>query len=325
MIVYCRNVAGRGATSVVIKLLESFDGTVDATIISSPELYAACPFAIRDRFVWRVSHRNPVLHLLDVLLLHFSLDKTERLVVLGDVPLFWHRNQYVLLQNRLLIERNGGSIRNSITRSIFRVGSRFVKRFFVQTHHMSHALLDTISSTDCDIEVIQHPPPRRIPKHFTSKLAGSFIYPADQYPHKNHNLIYGADKLLQSLGIRIILTLPRIPCSYLDSSIVNIGSVKPETISELFANGAGLIFPSKCESYGLPLLEAMDADVPILCSDLPYTRELLGESAYYFDPDKPHSLEAALLECKNAGFSPRKPYDFHPLKWRECSEKITRN
>ena len=57
-----------------------------------------------------------------------------------------------------------------------------------------------------------------------------------------------------------------------------------------------LLFLSKKESYGFPLLEAMFLGLPVICPDLPYAKTLCGNQAIYFDPDSIESLRTALVE-----------------------------
>jgi glycosyltransferase involved in cell wall biosynthesis len=59
-----------------------------------------------------------------------------------------------------------------------------------------------------------------------------------------------------------------------------------------------LLFLSKKESFGFPLLEAMFLGLPVICPDLPYAKNLCGEQAIYFDPDSVESLRTALVELK---------------------------
>ncbi len=59
-----------------------------------------------------------------------------------------------------------------------------------------------------------------------------------------------------------------------------------------------LFFPSTTESYGLPLLEAMALDIPILCSDLPYARWLCESEAIYFQPTDAKSASDAIAELR---------------------------
>lgn len=61
----------------------------------------------------------------------------------------------------------------------------------------------------------------------------------------------------------------------------------------LLAGAAGLLYPSLFEGFGLPVLEAMDAGVPVLSSVSTSLPEVLGECGYYFDPYSTDSLHTA--------------------------------
>lgn len=70
-------------------------------------------------------------------------------------------------------------------------------------------------------------------------------------------------------------------------------------LRSLYRHARALIFPSLYEGFGLPLLEAMANDCPVLCSDIAVFREVAADAAVYFDPCDPHSLAAAMttLDC----------------------------
>lgn len=54
-------------------------------------------------------------------------------------------------------------------------------------------------------------------------------------------------------------------------------------LNSLYKNAEGLLFLSLAEGFGLPLFEAANYGLPILCSDLPVFREIAGEFATYLD------------------------------------------
>jgi glycosyltransferase involved in cell wall biosynthesis len=56
-------------------------------------------------------------------------------------------------------------------------------------------------------------------------------------------------------------------------------------MSELYWWADALLMPSAQEGFGLPLLEAGLARLPIFCSDIPVMREVGGLNACYFQPD----------------------------------------
>ena len=74
-----------------------------------------------------------------------------------------------------------------------------------------------------------------------------------------------------------------------------------------YLNSDALLFLSKEESYGLPLVEAMFLGLPIICADRPYARRLCGDQAIYFDPDSVDQLKVAVRELHSRLASGWKP------------------
>ena len=66
------------------------------------------------------------------------------------------------------------------------------------------------------------------------------------------------------------------------------------TGADLFA------FPTLYEGFGLPVLEAMHAGVPVVCSDIPVLHEVAGGAAAFADPQDPQDfalkMEAVLQD-----------------------------
>jgi glycosyltransferase involved in cell wall biosynthesis len=73
-----------------------------------------------------------------------------------------------------------------------------------------------------------------------------------------------------------------------------IGRLNNDEMLEMYSRIDALIFLSKKESYGFPLIEAMYIGIPILCPDLPYARILCGDQAIYFNEDDINSLKDAV-------------------------------
>jgi len=57
-----------------------------------------------------------------------------------------------------------------------------------------------------------------------------------------------------------------------------------------YSKAQALIFASKTEGFGLPLVEAMHYKIPVLCSDIPVFREVGGTYPEYFSLDHPSAL-----------------------------------
>jgi len=68
-----------------------------------------------------------------------------------------------------------------------------------------------------------------------------------------------------------------------------------ESILEAFYNNCSLfVFPSLIEGFGFPPLEAMIRYIPVVASDIPCHREVLGDGVVYFDPLDVSSLKDAI-------------------------------
>ena len=65
-------------------------------------------------------------------------------------------------------------------------------------------------------------------------------------------------------------------------------------IKKLMDKAVAFVFPSLCEGFGLPPLEAMACSVPVAASEIKPLTEVLGEAAVYFDPIDPASISKAL-------------------------------
>ena len=72
------------------------------------------------------------------------------------------------------------------------------------------------------------------------------------------------------------------------------GYLAEPDLARVVAGAAALILPSWYEGFGLPALEALACGTPVVASDLPAHREVLGDQAQLFPPDDPGALAAAL-------------------------------
>ena len=50
------------------------------------------------------------------------------------------------------------------------------------------------------------------------------------------------------------------------------------------------VYPSKCEAFGLVILETIASSLPIICRNYPVYKEILKRNTIYFDPDKSHDI-----------------------------------
>lgn len=68
----------------------------------------------------------------------------------------------------------------------------------------------------------------------------------------------------------------------LEDTVVILGKLPGEYIGPLYRNCDLVLFPSLCESFGWPMLEATSLSKPLLAVDRPLNRELTGKGALYY-------------------------------------------
>jgi len=91
----------------------------------------------------------------------------------------------------------------------------------------------------------------------------------------------------------------RIKGLVIEKNIKNIiftDFVPDDELDTVYRNSLFYIFPSLYEGFGLPPIEAMARNVPVLSSDIPCLREILGESACYFNASSKENIARAITD-----------------------------
>lgn len=158
------------------------------------------------------------------------------------------------------------------------------------------------------------PPPRPATDAATRERFGLTPGPvilcvAAKRAHKNLHGLIRAFALLCARpqdGAPPQLVLPGSPNSYelelralaeelgIAESVRFPGWVSDEELEELFALADCFVLPTLQEGFGLPVLEAMIRELPVVCSDIPVLREAVGDAALLFDPYDPAAIAEAL-------------------------------
>ena len=126
------------------------------------------------------------------------------------------------------------------------------------------------------------------------------------HPHKNWERLIEAYSKVADEGLEedlVIAGLPgkswnriheRVASSGLGDRVHLVGWTPRRVLSALFKYATALIFPSTFEGFGIPVIEAMAAELPVACSDIPVLRETAGEAAVFFDPLSVDQIAEAL-------------------------------
>lgn len=67
-----------------------------------------------------------------------------------------------------------------------------------------------------------------------------------------------------------------------------------EQLAAFYKHAAAFIYPSLYEGFGIPPLEAMSLNCPVICSDASSIPEVVGDAAEYFDPKGIDSITVAI-------------------------------
>jgi glycosyltransferase involved in cell wall biosynthesis/ADP-heptose:LPS heptosyltransferase len=139
--------------------------------------------------------------------------------------------------------------------------------------------------------------------------AGRYLlYPANFWPHKNHEMLLTAFGMYRArhpasdlklvctggLGARREQLQEAVEQMGLAGQVAVIGFVPDKEFAALLRACRALVFPSLFEGFGMPPLEAMAFDKPVLCSNLTSLPEVVGDAALLFDPRKPMEMMNAI-------------------------------
>lgn len=174
-----------------------------------------------------------------------------------------------------------------------------------------------------------------------------FFYPASVFAHKNHigllktvlSLIeQGYDCHLILSGLETDRLLGKIPfpaaaseacrlflekhADKLASRITARGYVSRAELEQLYANCLAVVIPSSYEGFGLPLVEALERGLEVVCSDIPPFLEQIalykaGERVRLFKSGNEDDLGQHMIDLIERGSQP-------PLEGEELFEMMAR-
>jgi glycosyltransferase involved in cell wall biosynthesis len=134
------------------------------------------------------------------------------------------------------------------------------------------------------------------------------LYPANFWRHKNHELLLIAFGIYRTThpqsDLKLVLTGAPSPRRDelmeaarrmgLSDRVIFPGYLADADFAALLRGALAMIFPSLFEGFGMPVLEAMAAGVPVLCGNLTSLPEIAGDAALLFDPRRPAEIVAAI-------------------------------
>lgn len=123
------------------------------------------------------------------------------------------------------------------------------------------------------------------------------LYAGGYQPHKNVPLLLGAAAAAreEAPGLRLLLAGA---AGQLDAAAAPGATLLPRVsrarLRALYALATLVVCPSRYEGFGLPAAQGLAAGTPVVASDIPAHREVLGDAACLLPADAPAAWAAAL-------------------------------
>lgn len=138
-----------------------------------------------------------------------------------------------------------------------------------------------------------------------STASTTFIFPAFPRPFKNFQVLLDAMQQITDVPAKLLVTISGDENKYSQRLFAHydglpnvefVGFLSRRELWRLYETADAMVFPSRLETWGLPLSEFRSFGKPVFVADRPYARETLSgyDQACYFDPDDPTTLASLL-------------------------------
>ncbi len=140
------------------------------------------------------------------------------------------------------------------------------------------------------------------PPRLSPPPSGYVLFVGALEPRKAPDVLVAAHARARAAGLRAELWLAgegRLGAGLDSPAVRRLGHVDDDWLRSLYAGALALVLPSHLEGFGLPPVEALSAGTPVIASDLPVLREVLGDGgALYAGAGDIDALAAALLRVE---------------------------
>jgi len=175
-------------------------------------------------------------------------------------------------------------------------------------------------------------------KHGISGGQPVLYYPATDNAHKNHEVLVDALARLRTEGRNPLLVMTgsrgeryetieaRARAAGVADQLHHLGFVDREDVYTLMSGADALVFPSRFEGFGLPILEAMQCNTPVIASNCASIPEVAGEAARLLAPDDPGAWADAITSLvddseERARLVAAGRSNLSRFSWTRCAEE----
>ena len=250
-----------------------------------------------------------------------------------NLPIFYFR-PYVLTLHDLILQRFGTArgrllgrlhygFKNLAYKIIIKLAARRAQKIIAVSSYVKNDIVKMLDVSAKKIAVIYEGAP--ILDDGEEQIANSkeilnkykikkpyLLYVGNAYPHKNLPRLIEAFKILKEKSqpnLQLALVggedyfyrqLKKKHCDNsgvcLSGGVIFTGFVSDNELKTLYEESSAYVFPSLCEGFGLPPLEAMARKTAVAASSETCLPEILGQAAHYFDAKSPVDIAAKINE-----------------------------
>jgi glycosyltransferase involved in cell wall biosynthesis len=220
-------------------------------------------------------------------------------------------------------------------------------RFLLWTAaHRSQKLIAVSEATRADLLHSYRIPPERVsvihhgvdPSFFAldrSPTEPYLLCVSTLHPHKNLERLVRAFARKKRPERMVLAGMRGFQASAIESVIQSLemkdrveitGWLPRKDLLRLYKRAQAFVYPSTFEGFGMPVLEALAAGIPVACSNIAPIKEVAGDAALFFDPLDEEAIAAAVDQILNdqllrARLAQAGPERARPFTWRRTAEK----
>jgi glycosyltransferase involved in cell wall biosynthesis len=135
-----------------------------------------------------------------------------------------------------------------------------------------------------------------------------FVFVGSIHPRKNITNLLKAFQLfkdeikgnfkLVAVGEKFFLTGPmeeQLEKMKNKKDVIFTGRVSPQELNEVLGSACAMTFVPYFEGFGIPIVEAMKCDIPVIASKAASLPEIAGNAAIFASPDSPGSIRDCMI------------------------------
>lgn len=188
--------------------------------------------------------------------------------------------------------------------------SQFTKNEIIKTYHLSSSKISVVPNGAGD-------PPSKINPHLIKKFnitTPYFLYLGTLKPNKNIPFLIKsfsqflqsskAPKLQSSKALKLVIAgkkgwhfdeiFQTVRQLQLESKIIFTDYIDEATKWSLLSQAKALIIPSTYEGFGIPAIEAMKVNTPVIASSIPAFTEVVGSAGLFINPTNQSELASSM-------------------------------